>query len=158
MAVIHSITYSVHEGSFLSRRTRLPVFLLHEIVASFSAADQLLILPPAWRAGPSPIPPPRVDPISLRVQAPSHLFVSHSCHPNIFKTKHGWASVSRKLMLASAFQHPSFQSGSGPKKMPDYVSLIQNRTDSCIVYYFNSGTIPDAGQSRHSGINTHPHF
>jgi hypothetical protein len=33
-------------------------WLLHESVATFSAADQLLILLPAWRAGPSPNTPP----------------------------------------------------------------------------------------------------
>jgi hypothetical protein len=38
-------------------------WLLHESVAPSSAADQLLILLPAWRAGPSSIPPSRVDPI-----------------------------------------------------------------------------------------------
>jgi hypothetical protein len=51
-------------------------WLLHESVASSSAADQLLILLPAWRAGLS-IPPSRVEPISLRVQAPSCFFVSY---------------------------------------------------------------------------------
>ncbi len=44
---------------------------LHKAGASSSAGDQLLILVPAWRAGPSPIPPTWVDPISLRLQAPS---------------------------------------------------------------------------------------
>jgi hypothetical protein len=49
-----------------------------------SAAVQLLILLPAWRAGPSLIPPSRVDPISLRVQAPSRFFIGYSleCHQN----------------------------------------------------------------------------
>jgi hypothetical protein len=51
--------------------------LLHEAVAPSSAGDQLLILLPAWRAGPSPIPPTRVDPIFLRVQAPSRFSVGH---------------------------------------------------------------------------------
>ncbi len=37
-------------------------WLLHESVAPSSAADQLLILLPAWRAGPSPIPPPGLTP------------------------------------------------------------------------------------------------
>ncbi len=43
-----------------------------------SAADQLLILLPAWRAGPSPIPLPRVDPISLRVHAPTRSLVGYT--------------------------------------------------------------------------------
>jgi hypothetical protein len=30
--------------------------------------------------------------------------------------KHSWASASRKLTAASAFRHPLFQSGTGPKK------------------------------------------
>jgi hypothetical protein len=51
---------------------------LHESVAPSSAADQLLILLPAWRARPSPIPPSQVDPISLRVQAPSRSFVGYN--------------------------------------------------------------------------------
>ncbi len=51
--------------------------LLHEAVVSSSAGDQLLILLSAWGAGPSPIPPARVDPISLRLQAPSHLSVGY---------------------------------------------------------------------------------
>ncbi len=53
-------------------------WLLHESVASSSAADQLLILLPAWRAGPSPIPLPQVDPISLRVNAPSRSLVGYN--------------------------------------------------------------------------------
>jgi hypothetical protein len=52
--------------------------LLLEGVAPSSAADQLLILFPIWRAGPSPIPPTQVDPISLRVQAPFRFFVGYS--------------------------------------------------------------------------------
>jgi hypothetical protein len=51
--------------------------LLHEAVVS-SAGDQLLSLLSAWRPGPSPIPPTRVDPISLRLQAPSHFFVRYN--------------------------------------------------------------------------------
>jgi hypothetical protein len=50
---------------------------LHEAVASSSAGDQLLILFPAWGAGPSPIPPTRVDPISLRLHEPSRFSVGH---------------------------------------------------------------------------------
>jgi hypothetical protein len=38
----------------------------------------LLILFPAWRAGPSPIPPTWVDPISLRVQALSCFSIGYS--------------------------------------------------------------------------------
>jgi hypothetical protein len=37
-------------------------WLLHESDAPSSAADQLLILLPAWRAGPPPFPPPRLTP------------------------------------------------------------------------------------------------
>ncbi len=53
-------------------------WLLHESVAPSSAADQLHISLPAWRAGSSPIPPSRVDPISLGVQAPSRFFISYN--------------------------------------------------------------------------------
>jgi hypothetical protein len=49
--------------------------LLHEAVVSSSAGDELLILLSAWGARPSPIPPTRVDPISLILQAPSHFSV-----------------------------------------------------------------------------------
>jgi hypothetical protein len=52
-------------------------WLLHGSVALSSAAGQLLFLLPTYRAGPSPIPPTRVDPISLRVQAPSRFFVGY---------------------------------------------------------------------------------
>jgi hypothetical protein len=45
--------------------------------ATSSAADQLLILLLAWRAGPSPIPPSWVDPISLRVQAPTCFLIGY---------------------------------------------------------------------------------
>jgi hypothetical protein len=54
--------------------------LLNGSVAPSSAGDQLLILLPTWRAGPSPIPPTRVDPISLRVQASSPFFVGYTCY------------------------------------------------------------------------------
>jgi hypothetical protein len=53
-------------------------WLPHESVVSSSAADQLLILLTAWRAGPTPIPLPRVDPISLRVHASSRSLVSYT--------------------------------------------------------------------------------
>ncbi len=43
-----------------------------------SAADQLLILLPAWRAGPSPITLPWVDPISIRVHAPTRSLVGYT--------------------------------------------------------------------------------
>jgi hypothetical protein len=56
----------------------LSSWLLHGGVAPSSAAELLLILLSTWRAWPSPIPPSRVDPISLRVQAPSRFFVGHS--------------------------------------------------------------------------------
>jgi hypothetical protein len=77
MATIHSnyvlcarwILFVTHDSSSV---------LLHEAVAPSSAGDQLFILLPAWRAGPSPIPPTRVDPISLRVQAPSRFSVGHN--------------------------------------------------------------------------------
>ncbi len=52
-------------------------WVLHEGVALSSAADQLLILHPDWRARPSPSPPSPVDPISLKVQAPSRFFVGY---------------------------------------------------------------------------------
>jgi hypothetical protein len=52
------ITYSVHDGSSLSRRTLLPYsWLLRGGVVPSPAAELLLILLPAWRTGPSPIPP-----------------------------------------------------------------------------------------------------
>jgi hypothetical protein len=53
-------------------------WLLQRSVAPSSAAELLLILLPARRAGPSPIPPSQVDPISLRVQAPSRFFVGYT--------------------------------------------------------------------------------
>jgi hypothetical protein len=53
-------------------------WLLHGSVAPSSAADQLLILLPTWRARHSPIPPSRIDPISLRVQAPSRFFIRYT--------------------------------------------------------------------------------
>jgi hypothetical protein len=56
-------------------------WLLHECVASSSAADQLLILLPAWRAGPYPIPLPQVDLISLRVHAPSCSLIGYNYIP-----------------------------------------------------------------------------
>jgi hypothetical protein len=56
-----------------------PMGLLpHGTVASSSAGDQLLISFPAWRAGPSPIPPTQVDPISLRLQASSRFSIGHN--------------------------------------------------------------------------------
>ncbi len=55
--------------------------LLHDAVALSFAGDQLLILFPAWRARPSPIPPTRVDPISFRLQAPSQFSVGHKYNP-----------------------------------------------------------------------------
>jgi hypothetical protein len=65
--------------------------LLHEDVALSSAGDQLLILLPAWRAGPSPISPTQVDPISLRVLAPSRFLVGyrerHSDHVGIWRAR-----------------------------------------------------------------------
>jgi hypothetical protein len=65
-------------------------WFLHESVAPSSAADQLLILLPAWRAGPSPITP-RVDPISLRVQAHSRFFVGYRyLMPNFEKNGYGF--------------------------------------------------------------------
>ncbi len=56
----------------------LSSLLLHEAVVCSSAGDQLLILLPAWRARSSPIPPNRVDPISLGLQAPSYLSVGYT--------------------------------------------------------------------------------
>jgi hypothetical protein len=56
----------------------LSSWLPHESVVSSAFADQLLILLPAWRAGPSPIPLPWVDPISLRVHAFPRSLVSYS--------------------------------------------------------------------------------
>jgi hypothetical protein len=51
--------------------------LPYESVVSSTVADQLLILLLAWRAGPSPITLPWVDPISLRVHAFSRYLVGY---------------------------------------------------------------------------------
>jgi hypothetical protein len=65
---------SCHAGLFFQSSRSL----LEYCPCLSSAADQLLILIPAWRTGPSPIPPSRVDPISLRVQAPACFFVGYN--------------------------------------------------------------------------------
>jgi hypothetical protein len=51
--------------------------LFHGAVDSFPAGGWLLILLSVWGAGPSLIPPPRVDPISLRFQVTSHSSVGY---------------------------------------------------------------------------------
>ncbi len=60
-----------------SRPTRPSFFfLLH--VASFLTEHWLLIFPAFWGAGPSLIPLPQADPISLRSQATPRSYVGHS--------------------------------------------------------------------------------
>jgi hypothetical protein len=68
-------------------------YLLHESVTPSSAADQLLILLLIWRVGPSPIPP-QVDPISLRLQAPSRFFVGYSYNPSFLNWSFDYVSSS----------------------------------------------------------------
>jgi hypothetical protein len=73
------ITYSVHDGYSLSCQTLLLIFLdapweFCPLLCCWSTA----YLAPAWRARPSLIPPSQIDPISLRVQAPSRFFIGYT--------------------------------------------------------------------------------
>jgi hypothetical protein len=75
-AVIHSITYSVNNGSLLSHRTRL---------LQWSSGCSMRVLPPplllinCWSCSPLKGPgPPLGWPHSLRVHAPSHSLVSYT--------------------------------------------------------------------------------
>ncbi len=118
-------------------------WLLHESVASFSAADQLFILPPAWRAVPPPFPLPGLTP-----------FPSGSRHLPVSSSATVVTPISLRLNMAGHrhrgnqcwHRHSGIHHFS---PVPDQknAGLIPNRTGSCIVYYFNSGIVPDAGQS-----------
>ncbi len=79
MVLFTVITYSVHDGSFLSRRTLPPVFL----VAPWECCPLLCCwstayLAPCLEGRALPHSPSRVNPISLRVQAPSCFFVGYN--------------------------------------------------------------------------------
>jgi hypothetical protein len=60
-------------------------------------------------------------------------------------------------MPASAFRHPLFQSGTGPK-MPDCVGLVRYRVGPGVVSFYHSGTgLIGYRTIRHSGIFSHAH-
>jgi hypothetical protein len=83
--------------------------LLHEAVVASSAGDPLVILLPAWRAGPSPIPPTRVDPISLGFQAPSYLSVRYSTYTLLVRKG---MTTSTKCMFNSRYFFSGLRHGS----------------------------------------------
>ncbi len=86
--------------------------LLHKAVASSSAGDQLFILFPALRARTSPIPPTWVDPISLRLQAPSHFSVKHK-YLHIKKFNNNTLLNSFQVYYSPSWEHRCTQSAMG---------------------------------------------
>ena len=68
----------------------------------------------------------------------------------VLRTYHSWASASRPMPPASVFRHPTFQSGTGAFRYPDWVRY---RTGSGIGILFHSGTgLTGCRTVWHSGI------
>jgi hypothetical protein len=75
-----------------------------------------------------------------------HVSVCASLLPSV----HRWASASKKLTPASAFRHPSSQSGTGPKKCR--TAQLNFGTGLFPVSLIFLSPVPDYPDAGHSGI------
>ncbi len=115
--------------------------LLHEAVVSSSAGDQLLILLSPWGAGPSPIPPTRVDPISLRLQAPSHFFVGYNYKPQLICARSGNSCISSLPWYHDVLSH-LLTTLTRCCTLPYTQHIPSTGSYNCKSYYYKKCTIP----------------